>query len=56
MTVTETLPEKVYVIFRVFHVNQSPNLHIYLDPWALFQEGDLVLTAEGYSVKPGQSL
>jgi len=55
MTVTGALPKKVYVIFRVFHVNQSPDLRVYLDPWVLFQKEELVLTPEGYSVKPRQS-
>jgi len=53
----DAIPEKVYVIFRVFNVETSPEFCIYLDPWALFKQKELFLCPEGFSVTafPGES-
>jgi hypothetical protein len=51
-TVPDPTPEKIYLLFRVFHVETNPELCIYLDPWALFKQKELFLCAEGFSVTP----
>jgi hypothetical protein len=53
----DVIPEDVYVIFRVFNVETSPEINVYLDPWALFQRKALFLCPEAFSVtaSPGDS-
>ncbi|EXJ63403.1 uncharacterized protein A1O5_11452 [Cladophialophora psammophila CBS 110553] len=47
--------EAIYVIFRVFHVGRDvPGVRIYIDPEAMRRKGDLVFTAENWSVGPGR--
>jgi hypothetical protein len=53
----DTTPLNVYIIFRVFHVEESPEFYVYLDPWALFKSQERFLRPESYSVTglPGGS-
>lgn len=48
-------PEKVYIIIRLCNFSplqpeQTHQIQIYVDPWALIQEGSLVLRSNSYLV------
>ncbi|KAM5346360.1 hypothetical protein ACJ41O_009365 [Fusarium nematophilum] len=45
--------DTIYVIFRVFDVNNSVQLRVYVNPPELEDLGQLVFTAETWSVTPG---
>ena len=48
----EFMPENVYVLLRVSHIEGDPKVTAYIDPWTRGQEGQLNFAAQGYDVTP----
>ena len=47
----------IYVIFRVFDLyKDSIDMRVYMDPDIMRQRGDLIFTAESWSVVPAPTL
>lgn len=50
-------PSEVYMIVRVFDLeSKSPGMRLYLDPEQLRADGDIVFTAQTWSIVPGNGL
>jgi hypothetical protein len=48
--------DHIYVVFRVFNLGQgSMGMRVYVDPEVMRARGDLLFTAETWSVVPGLS-
>lgn len=57
-TISEGSPSVIYVIFRVYQLDQGgqgPGLRVYVDPEALRLSGELDFTAPKWSVVPGEN-
>lgn len=44
------MPKNVYVLLRVFDIDDDPMVRAYLDPWARSQEGQLDFAATQWVV------
>ena len=47
---------EVYIILRVFNLlRENIGLRLYVDPASMEESGELMIEAESYTVKPGET-